>query len=473
MLSRAPAVALTLLISHLIGTPSHSADEWARFRGPNGTGVVESATLPDEIGPEKNVVWKVESGKGTSSPVIVAGQLYFTSFADDDRTLHCLDANSGETKWTQSVKKTHDENASSPAGPATCTPAANASHIVVFYPDAGLCCYTASGERCWQVAVGPFFSMHGISGSPVIAGDKVVLQVDQLRGSFVTGYELDSGKEAWKVERLDGLTGGYSTPTVTTAANGQLLVITSGPHELTAYRVADGETEWSVPGITNAPVSVPTIWEGQVFTCEPVGAAEPISMLSPLDKNKDGKYELQEVKNNVAIYRLLAKIDKKFGNDDGIVDETEWNKSFGTFVDKGGLVSVDLSTSGEASTPKVKWTYRKTVPYVSSILILDDVLYFVQDGGIVTALDPKTGEVIKRERLKKGGKRVYSSPVGGDGKVYVVDTSGDLSVIRGGKDWEVISSTSFEEPCFATPAICNNRIYLRTAKSLYCFGKTE
>jgi hypothetical protein len=249
--------------------------------------------------------------------------------------------------------------------------------------------------------------------------------------------------------------------------------VTSGPHELAAYRVSDGHSVWSVGGVTNAPVSVPTLWGHRVYTCEPVGTADPISMLSPLDKNKDGQYELKEVERNVAIYRLLAKIDKQFGNDDGIVVEEEWNKSFGTFLDKGGLVSVDLANASESSKPEVKWTYRKTVPYVASILILDELLYFAQDGGIVTVLDPYSGDVVKRDRLKKGGKRVYSSLVGGDGKVYLLDTEGTMTVIRGGKDWDVISTSSFGEPCFATPAICHNRIYVRTASKLYCFGKAD
>jgi outer membrane protein assembly factor BamB len=405
--------------------------------------------------------------------VIADGQLYFTSFQEDERTLHCLDAATGTTKWQRSVKKVHDENATRPAGPATCTPAANQGNVVAFFPDAGLCCFSADGQPRWQVALGPFYSMHGISGSPIIAGDKVVLQIDQLRGSFIAAYELTTGEQAWRVDRLDGLTGGYSTPSIISGTDGHLLVIASGPHELSAYRVADGEAAWSVRGVTNAPVSVPTLWKDRVFTCEPVGKADPITMLSPLDGNKDGKYELEEVKRNVAIFRLLSKIDKRFGNDDGIVVEEEWNKSFGAFVDKGGLVSVDLSSTHDLSKPQVKWTYRKTVPYVPSILILDDILYFAQGGGIVTALDPGTGEMIKRDRLKKGGGSVYSSPVGGDGKVYLVDTAGTMTVIRGGREWEAICSESFDEPCFATPAICNNRLYVRTASKLYCFGQAD
>jgi hypothetical protein len=91
----------------------------------------------------------------------------------------------------------------------------------------------------------------------------------------------------------------------------------------------------------------------------------------------------------------------------------------------------------------------------------------------LTAIDPETGDVLKRDRLKKGGKRFFASPVAADNKVFIVDTAGRLTVVRAGADWDVLASNSLGEPCFATPAICNGRIYLRTSSTLYCFGNID
>lgn len=109
--------------------------------------------------------------------------------------------------------------------------------------------------------------------------------------------------------------------------------------------------------------------------------------------------------------------------------------------------------------PVVRWTYSKSVPYIASPLVLDGVLYFVQDGGIVTTVSPETGEVLHRGRLSRGGKKFYASPVAADGKVLLVDTEGRLTVLKAGSRWEELSSTELSEPCFATPAIYRGRVY--------------
>jgi hypothetical protein len=241
--------------------------------------------------------------------------------------------------------------------------------------------------------------------------------------------------------------------------------------KLVVYNVATGNSELAVPGVTNAPVSLPVIVGQRVFLCEPLGEAPPFSMLDPFDADKDGKFTLKEVASNVPISRLLQEIDKKHGNGDGIVDADEWDKTWAGFLDKGGLTAVDLA--GTVSTPveRIKWNYRRTVPYIASVLVYENVLYFLQDGGIVTTLDPDKGKVLKRGRIDGGRGKFYASPVAGDGKIFLVNTDGQLTVLKAGAEWEQLSSQPLGEPCFATPAVCNGRVYVRTAKSLFCFGK--
>jgi len=374
---------------------------WDRFRGPNGTGTCAAANLPSTLAPDQNVSWKIAASNGSSSPIVSGDALYFTSYEGNARRLHCVDAATGKTRWQRAVEKTRDETASRPNGPATCTPVTDGQHVVVFYPDTALLCYSTSGALLWRTEVGPFHSMHGIANSPILVRNLVIQMIDQLQESYIAAYDLTTGKPAWKVDRIDGLTGGYSTPSLYVPQDGDPLIVASGARGLYGYHAASGDAAWSVPGVANAPVTVPVMWQAHAILCEPVGTVEPITMLAPLDKNKD----------------------------------------------------------------------RKSVPYVSSPVVYDDVLYFIRDGGILTSVDPASGKVLKRARLKKGGRKYYASPVAADGKVFLIDTAGQVTVVRAaGSDWAELSTATLGEPCFATPAIAGNRIYVRTAKTLYCFA---
>ena len=450
-----------------------AAEDWPRFRGENGLGVSTSESLPSEIGPGANVIWEVAAEQGSSSPVIVQGKLYLASFNGDVRSVQCLDAATGKELWKQSVPKVRDENSSLLNGPATCSPAADGKHVVAFFPDTALLCYSDGGELRWRVDVGPFHSMHGIANSPVIANDKVLLLADQLQGSYLAAYELATGRPVWKVDRANGLTGGYSTPAIFQQDGRATLVLTSGPGGLNAYDLDTGQAVFSVPGIANAPVTLPVVSASRVFLCEPVGEAMPISsMLPPFDKDQDGKLSLEEVKGSVPMLRMLERMDKEWGNGDEVVESSEWDAAFKSFIDNGGLVAVDMAARNGSSTASVTWNYRKAVPYIASPVSYQGLLYLVDDQGIVTVIDAQDGEVVKKGRLKKGVK-FYASPIAADGKIFIVDTSGRFTVLKAGADWEELSSTEFGEQCFATPAICDGRIYLRTKSKLYCFGQQK
>ena len=418
-----------LLIACLISTSR--ADDWPRFRGVDGAGVSQSKGLPDQLGPESNVLWKVEAGAGTSSPIICDGRLYLTAFAQKDRSVECYDAASGKLLWKKSVPQVRDETTNRLNGPATCTVAVEADNVVAFFPDAGLLCYSPAGDLKWHSQVGPFHSMHGIASSPVIADGKIVIQADQLRDSYLAAYDLQSGQQVWKVDRADGLTGGYSTPTIFRREGQRPLILTSGPGGLIAYDLQTGKAEFTVPGISNAPVTLPLVDGQRVFSCEPVGEATPISMFLPrYDRNKDGKLSFDEVEKDVAVLRLLERIEQGWGNGDQVVEPAEWDRAFQSFVNHGGLVAVDIGDDSDATTAEVVWNYRKQVPYIATPVLYDNILYMIDSGGIVTAVDASDGTLVSKKRLRKGGKQFYASPVAADGKIFVIDTTGQLTVLR-------------------------------------------
>jgi outer membrane protein assembly factor BamB len=461
---------VVLLVVTAIGNRVAVGEDWPRFRGANGTGVSTSHGLPVEFGPTKNVVWKVDASHGSSSPIISRGFLFFSSFDGDQRTLHCLDASTGKVRWTKSVKKLRTETATPPNGPATPTPATDGESVFVMYPEVGVLCYSVAGQERWRIDLPAFHSMHGIASSLVTIENLVIVVADQLAGSYIAALYADTGKIAWKQERADGLAGGYSTPSVYRPKSGPPQLIVSGPLEVVGYDPTTGKRLWWISGITNAPISVPVIWRDRAFVCEELGEPVPFSMLTPLDKNKDGKISLAEAKSNVPILRLLERIDQGWGNHTGIVGPAEWDKAWGSMLNKGGLVAFDLGGSGDTSKTNVRWSYRKGTPSIPSALVYDDLVYVVRDGGILSAFEADSGKLVKQGRLQPAGRTYDASPIAADGLIYLVDADGRMSVVKAGREWKQLKTNELGEHCVATPAICDGRLYVRTGKSLFCFG---
>jgi outer membrane protein assembly factor BamB len=470
VIARANALCAAALLVPFFANASLGGEDWPRFRGVNGTGVSASHNLPIEIGPKKNLVWKIASPKGSSSPIIAGGQLYFSSYEGKQRTLHCLDPATGKTRWTRSVTKLREENATPPNGPATPTPASDGKQVFVLYPDAGVVCYTPSGQEKWKVDLQPFRSMHGIGSSLMTVDGLVIVVADQLADSYMTALNAETGKQVWKSDRLDGVTGGYSTPSVYQAADGSKRLVVSGPLEVVGYDPATGKRLWWISGVTNAPISVPIVWHDRVFVCEALGEPIPFSLMASADKNKDGKISLEEVKSNVPMTRLVERIDKGWGNHTGVIGPAEWDKAWATMLNKGGLVALQLGGTGDVTKTNIRWTYGKGMPSISSPVIYDDLIYVVRDGGILTTFEAASGKLLKQARLQGHGRQYYASPIAADGKIFLIDTEGGLSVVKAGCDWTTLATSELGEACWATPAISDGRLYVRTDKSIYCFG---
>jgi len=116
--------------------------------------------------------------------------------------------------------------------------------------------------------------------------------------------------------------------------------------------------------------------------------------------------------------------------------------------------------------------YQRPVPQVPSTLLYRGVLFMVNDSGILIALDPKTGAVLKQGRLKGAIDKYFASPVGADGKVFLVSQDGTASVVDAVADWNILAVNALDDEVFATPAIVDGRIYVRTKSAIYCFGQT-
>ena len=156
------------------------------------------------------------------------------------------------------------------------------------------------------------------------------------------------------------------------------------------------------------------------------------------------------------------------------IDTRDWQFYTYRKNSPSSLMAVRPSGRGDITqSGSVAWTLEKFLPNAPSPLVYKGVLYLVKDGGILTSLNPETGEILKQGRLTGALDKYYSSPVGADGKIYMFDQLGKGTVVKAGAQWEVLSSSDFGEEVFATPAIVDDRIYIRTSGNLYCFEQAS
>jgi outer membrane protein assembly factor BamB len=199
-------------------------------------------------------------------------------------------------------------------------------------------------------------------------------------------------------------------------------------------------------------------------------AEEPFDpVIKRLDKNGNGKLETKELTSGPIAERFTqVDLDK-----DGSITREEYERFRGLFREGRNVVlAIRGGGKGDITNSHVVWKNTRQVPFCASPLYLDGLIYTVKDGGFLTSLNARSGELVQRDRLAGSGN-YYSSPVAGDGKIYVVDQRGRLSVVQAGRVWRVLSSSDFEEDVYATPALAAGRIYLRTSGHLYCFGLPE
>jgi len=463
------ALALQISIPPFLCVFIMQPANWPGFRGQNGSGVSEARNLPVEFGPNKNISWKTPIPSGVSSPVLVQDRVLLTAAAGEKRLVICLDSGTGKRLWERGIEVTNPHHRHPLNDPASPTPLTDGSSVYVFFPEYGVVAYDLSGKEIWKHPLGPFVSLHGISASPVLSGDKIILLIDQARGSFIAAFRRKDGHREWKTERPDAA-GGYSTPVVCSVPGGAQVVVSS-PREVAGYSTATGEKVWWVGHMGEQPQTSPIFWHETIFAVGTGGAEtwEGDEVFRQLDVNGDGFVDANEFPKSWGPIQN-AVLD---GNGDGKLSLAEWN-AFGARIHGGGpsaLVAIGLDGRGDVTETRVRWRLSRALPDLASPLIYEDVLYLVKGGGVMTALDPRTGRIIKQSRLSGAAEGIFSSPVAADGKIYVTSASGKVTVLKAGPAWTTLAINDLDEECYASPAIADGRIYIRTRNSLYAFAK--
>ena len=142
--------------------------DWPRFRGPNWSGVSRASSIPRNLDPEENLLWRVETPPGNSSPIVQGARLFITGEQGDERIVIGLDVESGRQLWKKTFRSLREQPAHKRVGRASPTPAADDDGIYVFFTDIGLLALDFGGEVRWRAPLGPFRGVYGISTSPVV-----------------------------------------------------------------------------------------------------------------------------------------------------------------------------------------------------------------------------------------------------------------------------------------------------------------
>ncbi|HEU4391656.1 MAG TPA: PQQ-binding-like beta-propeller repeat protein [Blastocatellia bacterium] len=448
--------------------------QWARFRGPNGSGVDTASGYPVEFSPGKNVAWKASVPYGQSSPVVVGTRLYATASEGDRLITLCLDVKTGKELWRREVRRERVQVAYKANDPASPTPAADESGVVAFFPELGLVSYNNDGHQRWTCRLGPFKNFYGMSGSPIIDGNTVALVCDQQAGSFVIALERSTGRLRWKTDR-PGMTIGWSTPMIyrPDATRADLVVI--GSTRLDAYDVASGAQRWWLPIASTGALGTP-LASGDAVMISTLGSNEPwmptfASVVSQYDKDKDGRLSLEEFRRDADLGEHFGWIDE---NDDKFIVAQEWDKARGLGVGEWGAIAVRPGNAkGQLEPGAIRWRLQKNIPYIPTPLLYQGVCYMVKTGGIITSLDPATGRILKEGRSPGALGEYYASPVAADGKVFLANTEGKITVLKAGAEWEVLAVNDVGDEVSATPALSDGRVYVRTRGALYCFSTSR
>lgn len=464
--------AAVTAIALLAAVPA-DGEKWEGFRGNNGSGVASSTAIPDSLDPEQGLMWRIDLPKGYSSPVIYADRIFTTGAEEKLLLTLALDRATGKELWKREIGFSgRRTGANSPAAP---TPAVDDERVVTLFHDAGLVCYDHDGEELWQNELGEFNIPHGMSTSPLIHEDLVIVVVDQDSGSYIAAFDKWTGDEDWRVDR-PGITHSYATPAIYTPDDGPAQLIVSGSLQVAGYALDSGEKIWWVDGAAWQTKNVPTVIGDICYINAYMVPSSEFGMPKITQSFEDALEEKDEdgdglISRSEWPHPMLGQAWFIFDLDgDDLLNRTDFEYLVRAGHAHGGLFAIRLGGVGDVTESHVIWKYkgRRGLPDVPSPVVLDGRLYMIKEGGLLTSVDIETGKVLKQGRIGDPD-RYFASPVAADGKVILASLSGQVAVIAGGDEWQELSVTDLEEEIWSTPAIVDDHVFIRTQKGLYCF----
>ena len=446
------------------------AQDWPRFRGPNGSSVsTAAARLPAEFSDAKNLAWKVSVPFSKSSPIVVEGRVFLTAAERQVLVTVALDANTGLTLWRREIQRPRAQQIFRLNDSASPTPAADHTGVYVFFPDLGLVSYGFDGKERWRAPLGPFRNFYGQAASPIVADDLVILNCDQQSGSFLVAVDKNTGIERWRTARPD-IQFGWATPIVYSPGNASKQIIVASSNRLDSYYLATGERRWWFPVACDGAMGSPVL-DGDTLYFHANGHDQPMlptfeSLLGSYDADKDGRVSRAEFQRFEMFAEHFGWVDD---NGDGFIDGKEWSAARNFGSGDNGLLALSLGAQGELPPRALRWRLKRSIPYIPAPVLYKGVLFMVKTGGVVTSVDPLTGKIAKEGRATGALGDYVAQPVAADGKIFLASESGQMAVLKAAAEWEVLAVNDLGDEIFATPAIAGGSLYVRTRASIYCF----
>ncbi|MFC1805429.1 PQQ-binding-like beta-propeller repeat protein [Planctomycetota bacterium] len=503
MKARASVCAVVILSFSLIAQGQERKTNWNRFRGPNGQGAAEADRIPVHFGPASNVVWKTAVPPGKSSPVIWGDRIFLTACdRANKKTLITLaiDRDDGRILWRQVVQTERTARLHSMNGPAAPTPAADEKHVYVYFGTYGLLCYDHAGTEVWHRELSTPKSQYGMATSPILHKDNVIMVLDDNGGaSRLLAVNRDTGETAWEQPR-PLFRAGWSTPMIWRHDGVEELVVL-GCKRLTSYNPFTGEESWWAGGFSEETVGVPVTGEGLLFASAAALAGygdrdrDPARTwkitVEEFDRNHDNQIQREEMTRSftIPLRPELARDNPGYGlptrdmnglmrffdkDKNRVISEQEWMQTMSGFAghSQPTIVAIRPGAEKNARPSHIAWEVQRGIPETPSLLYCQGKLYLLRDGGLLTCLRASTGKELFRERIGAQGQYVASPVVVGE-KIVVASVRGIVTIIHVDDTLNVLARNRFNEKIFATPAVADNRLYLRTSGHLYAFGQAK
>jgi outer membrane protein assembly factor BamB len=447
---------LGLMLSFCCRPAGLQASDWPQFRGPRGDGIAQDGTtLASEWSPEKHVAWKKPiPGFGWSQPIVWGGKIFVTTAEADELEqprqgewntgisslallgayfnidvappkttcrwkVLCLDLATGSTLWEQLAREgrpaihTHPNN-----GYASETPVTDGERLIAYFGMTGVYCYDLTGKPLWTKDLGSYSMQFGwgTGSSPVLYDNRVFIQCDNEKGSFLVGLDAKSGDEVWRVQRDEK--SNWSTPYIWKNKE-RVELVTGGGTKMRSYEPASGKLLWEMNGSGRCSVT-------------PVGDQEMLYITS----------------------------GDRISGRTGIL----------AGIKAGGSGDISLQAS-ETKNASVVWTTKLTTCHVASPLLFAGCLYTLeQQSGIVRCFDAKTGKENYRQRLA-GATGFSASPFACGDKVYILDQTSQTHVLESGPEFKPLTVNKLDgEMCWGSAAIAGNKLLIRSLGHLYCIA---
>lgn len=486
------------------------ADEprpWNEFRGSGGSGVAAGCRPPIQLDPER-AAWKAALPAGQSSPIVAGDLVVTTAVRDQQLWTIALHKQTGRVAWQKQAPQTRLEKVHESSSPATSTPCSDDERVYVYFGSFGLLCYDLAGNEVWRKPIDTPKSLYGMSSSPILFGDLLIMVIDddanlpesQVSRSKIIALNKLTGETVWETARPFHRSG-WSTPTIWHHSGGSELVVL-GNARARGYDARTGEERWYVGGFSRETIARPIVGQDVVYVSASMigGVADDQPDPEPFwqavlkfDANGDQQLQHPEMTETFTFpFRphlppghpgfgmplpkkkslRQQRLDGMFGaidqNKDGNWSKAEFLSHISFNRGKPNLKAIRPGGAGDIAETHVEWSLHRGIPEIPSPIFFDERIYLISDGGVLTVVDARDGNIVYRKRIGAAG-HYRASPIIAAGHLYVVSEPGVLSVIRTGDEFELVHQCDFGGRVAATPAIAENTLYLRAGKQLFAF----